>query len=535
MVCEICKKNISKYGISSHVTSHNLTTKEYYDKYIKIEDEGICKNCKGSTSFIGISKGYTSYCSIKCANSNKDKKEKTKKTCLERYGVENPNKSLKIKKKKENTCLEKYGVKTPFHSNEIQRKAHQSLQLTYTNIILEKKRKTWLKKYGVDHPFKNETIKKKIRKTWLKKYGVDHPFKADVIQQKRKDSCLKNNSVEYPFQSREVQNKINQSCIDKYGYIRASQHPDIKQKIRDNNKKWPTQNHISQNTLDILNDKESFLKLLKENSFSIMSEMLNIGYVTIIRYARSYGFNGSFKTSNIEYKVKDLLEKNTINFKINDRTQIYPLELDFYLPDYNLAIEVHGIYWHSEQKGKDRNYHLNKYRLCKEKGIKLLQFYENEIYNKWPIVESIIKSNLGLNTSINANNCLLKEVGNRQVVEFLNSNHIHGYKQSIVNIGLYYSGKLVSIMTFNRKDSQWKIVRYCDRIGTIVVDGIDRLFQWFRENYSGSTIAYCDLRIDGGDIYRELGFSYLYDSSPSCYEDGNNRIWDCGNGVWINK
>jgi hypothetical protein len=66
--------------------------------------------------------------------------------------------------------------------------------------------------------------------------------------------------------------------------------------------------------------------------------------------------------------------KGTI--KPNDFTQIinpktgFPLELDIYLPEINLAIEYNGIYWHSApyQKYKDEQ----KIIQCQQKNINLL-------------------------------------------------------------------------------------------------------------------------------------------------------------------
>jgi hypothetical protein len=40
-------------------------------------------------------------------------------------------------------------------------------------------------------------------------------------------------------------------------------------------------------------------------------------------------------------------------------------ELDFYIPDLNLAIECNGIYWHSD-KLRDIRYHYNKTKECNE-------------------------------------------------------------------------------------------------------------------------------------------------------------------------
>ncbi|MFW6130771.1 MAG: hypothetical protein ACOC56_06250, partial [Atribacterota bacterium] len=54
------------------------------------------------------------------------------------------------------------------------------------------------------------------------------------------------------------------------------------------------------------------------------------------------------------------------------------IELDIYLPDFNIAIEYNGLYWHSELNGKDRNYHLNKTNICENENIQLIHIFEDE-------------------------------------------------------------------------------------------------------------------------------------------------------------
>ena len=54
-----------------------------------------------------------------------------------------------------------------------------------------------------------------------------------------------------------------------------------------------------------------------------------------------------------------ILEELDIKFVEHNRKIISPKELDFYLPDYNSAIECNGLYWHSDFK-KEKAYHYDK-------------------------------------------------------------------------------------------------------------------------------------------------------------------------------
>lgn len=66
MTCQICTKILgSKAWLSVHVKSdHNITPKEYYDKYFKTLSEGICVMCQAKTEFYKYK--YRLFCSNSC-------------------------------------------------------------------------------------------------------------------------------------------------------------------------------------------------------------------------------------------------------------------------------------------------------------------------------------------------------------------------------------------------------------------------------------------------------------------------------------
>ena len=61
------------------------------------------------------------------------------------------------------------------------------------------------------------------------------------------------------------------------------------------------------------------------------------------------------------------------------------------MPKLHIAIEYNGLRWHSEEFNKDKNYHLNKLIKCNEKGIRLIQIFEDEWIEKQEIVLKKIK------------------------------------------------------------------------------------------------------------------------------------------------
>ena len=58
IICKFCEKQIKALGFSTHIlVKHGLHSKEYYDKFLKTENEDICKTCGKQTKFINLTNG----------------------------------------------------------------------------------------------------------------------------------------------------------------------------------------------------------------------------------------------------------------------------------------------------------------------------------------------------------------------------------------------------------------------------------------------------------------------------------------------
>ena len=83
--CRICNKEYKdRRSIAGHIRqTHKLKSKEYYDKYLKKEGEGICE-CGKKTKFADLNRGYCKYCSVKCVNNSDSFKNNIKTSHLNR-------------------------------------------------------------------------------------------------------------------------------------------------------------------------------------------------------------------------------------------------------------------------------------------------------------------------------------------------------------------------------------------------------------------------------------------------------------------
>lgn len=81
IICQICGKVCNGYtGLSRHIVRvHSMKSKDYYDKYLKKENEGICLICGKPTFFQSLGKGYLKTCSHTCGCLLMHKRESLEK------------------------------------------------------------------------------------------------------------------------------------------------------------------------------------------------------------------------------------------------------------------------------------------------------------------------------------------------------------------------------------------------------------------------------------------------------------------------
>ena len=209
-------------------------------------------------------------------------------------------------------------------------------------------------------------------------------------------------------------------------------------------------------------------------------------------------------------------------------------ELDIFIPNYNLAVEFNGLFWHNELN-KPNNYHLDKTNECKTQGIHLFHIFEDEWKYKKNIVMSMIKNKLNLTENkIYARQCVVKEVDFQIAKTFLESNHLQGNCSGAIRIGLYHKNELLSLMVFgktrhfvgNNKDG-YELLRFCNKINTNVVGGASKLFKFFIKKHNPTEIiSYADKRWSTGGVYDKLNFTLYNESKPSYYYIiGEKRVY----------
>lgn len=282
--------------------------------------------------------------------------------------------------------------------------------------------------------------------------------------------------------------------------------------------------------------------------------------------------------SKYEDELSEWLTSLNIRYERRNRTILNGRELDIYIPSHSLAIEINGLYFHSDKFISDPNFHLSKTIDCLNKGITLLHIFEDEWIYKKDVVKSIILSRLGLCKRVYARECTIMDVERKDALEFLTENHLQ--TSSVItpySYGLYYNNELVMLMVvckprFIRKKYDWEVIRVCTKKYTTVVGGLSKLTNHIRKLHPGVIISYVDRRWFDGRGYEKCGwrlvgtttpnYFYIRETSleresrhkyqkhklkqlfPSSYnptkteveimrEVGYYRIFDCGNLVYV--
>ena len=163
-----------------------------------------------------------------------------------------------------------------------------------------------------------------------------------------------------------------------------------------------------------------------------------------------------------QYLCSKLGKENVV---LHDRTILDGKEIDIYIPSQKIGIEYNGLYWHSEINGKDKWYHLNKLNECNDKGIRLIQIFEDEyVYNKELVLRKIehIFNIERFCPKIMARKCVIREICNEDAKDFLFKNHIQGYSNTTISYGAFYQSILIGVMCFNKtgKDNEWILNRF---------------------------------------------------------------------------
>lgn len=556
-ICEYCGKPfISKFPIIRG-------GKQFYQRSKRKYCEGFDGNfthfstceCCGNAVASRVSNGnilFKSYCSTECLN--KKKHGKSVKTNIERYGVASPAQNEAVKQRMRNTTLERYGVPNYLCAGPTRDLAEASLcekygvesNISQSHQIQEKIKERAKREYGVDHPNQRPEVIQAHKDGMVAKFGYESPQQVPEIRQKTKETVRQIYGVDNVMQSEEAKAEMVRRSRESSGVDWPAQRPELiaqrTRKLRMNFAESIQDEDARSRYLRFKENPKAYLESLPEKP-TLASLYKSLGYSDSTTVWSTIADNDiqdliDHRYSVIESEVHDFIKSliPNVNIQMRNRRVIAPMELDLYLPDYNIAIECNPTYTHNStlppysenNEVMSPQYHKQKSDLCRKQGVFLFHIFGYEWANKRSVMKSMLANLLGVTArKIYARNTYVDVVSYKEATAFLNANHRQGYMTSKIRLGLRVKGtdELVSLMTFNKprkgigKNSndvlEWELGRFCNVLNTNVVGGASKLFKYFIKNYEYSKIvSFSDVAHTKGNLYDVLGFTAVSESSP---------------------
>ena len=326
--------------------------------------------------------------------------------------------------------------------------------------------------------FASQHIKDKIDSTMISKYGYNHidyngnskrisDMKSRNIQKYGVDSWMKLDSSKKLFHNMNMTKEILQNVIDflnKYDLVLVSNYYNAKTpfKVKCNKCK-----------------NEFWIKCYNQMQQGIISPYC---------CKNCYPNIGSGK-SQTEISISNSIQLKYPNLKIE--TNIRNIidnhkELDIYIKEKNLAIEYNGLWWHSsnncnpKNRSIDSDYHYKKYKMCKEKGIRLITIFE------WDSLDIIM-------------NIIYHIIDDNEIIDLNNFEKIDGTDDILID-NRFYSYE------FLKNKNNYELIRKIQPL------------PWFWEIHDRDFIRYDEFKqsfcTDGSkpfDVAKEYDYNWIYD------------------------
>jgi hypothetical protein len=231
------------------------------------------------------------------------------------------------------------------------------------------------------------------------------------------------------------------------------------------------------------------------------------------RVVKSYGCpKCAKKISRMEQELQTWATETGLQVELNTRNVITPQELDIYFPDQHFAVEFNGVYWHSEQFGKTKNYHYSKWSACKQQGIQLVQIWEDDWKQNKDKILAMLDYKLGLKKQavLYARKSHVVELTQKDVKPFLDLNHIQGFATGSYYVGLLDGEQVLSAVLVLKKEANTEgkvlnIIRYATN--KTVVGGFTKLLAYAERTFQPeSFITFSDHTVSDGGLYAGNGF-----------------------------
>ena len=155
---------------------------------------------------------------------------------------------------------------------------------------------------------------------------------------------------------------------------------------------------------------------------------------------------------------------------------LYPHPSIRYRPDFKLNegvyVNVDGLYWHSDARVKD-TYHYKMREAYEPLGWHILQFYENEVFNKPHVVFSAVDACLDRNISIGTEKLKISGLSKTVARDFIAFNSLEPFCEKSKYLALINkNGKQMLVVGYREYPNECVLTNICSLSGVEVKGGL---------------------------------------------------------------
>lgn len=425
------------------------------------------------------------------------------------------------------------------HKKHVQKNTTVTLYgVTHTAMreeVQEKRRATNRERYGADNPMGNLEIKEKLRKRILAEHGVEYTFmKRTQIPawQKKVFQCLNQDPIWIKILKHICEDAGSSFGPEMFGSVFPLSRRDFIISELSND-------HV-ENLLRMWNEETGKRVKYPDNvlfrlPFTFSKSWLRYyERLALLEVPELFYSNLSVYEKKIEY----FLNSVGVSYLRNHKKTLHGLEMDFYIPDKHIGIEVNPNISHNSNlyateavrsmftSHKEPSYHYNKYKMAADEHITLIQLFENDLEPSTfeHITSKRLKSILlGYDEIYYARNVTVRETisekERKQARQFMDDHHSQGSSRANSYWIFEKDGRWLGTASFSPYHVKGctELKRLCFGPGIQVIGGLSKLVNhYFRENKECTAVySYSDNSMGNGSAYRAAGAEFIKETGPS--------------------
>jgi len=418
---------------------------------------------------------------------------------------------------------------------------------------------TCLELYGVDSSAKVADVQAKQKATTKAKYGAENIMHTQAGKQALQKTMMERYGVPCNLMSRDGVYDFSKRCYDVLmndnAWVRALKRLAEDKKLSYDMlyKEYPLYHRDFILSMQLSDHIDVLCQYWKDVIGKPLEYPTSVFFALPVTQASTflleYEKKGYFKLplefnafkSQYELMVGLYLDSLGVKYEVNNRSILGGKEIDFYIPEKKIGIEINPSVLHNSNKyaknrgrlfgSKEELYHYNKYKAAANAGVMLLQLFEYDLnpeqFNKK--TKYLLKQKLcGYDEKIYARKTSVHEAKRNDkslCIEFLEKYHLHGASTATKYFAMEYSGELVGVASFKAHKGYVELKRLCFKRGVQVLGGLSKFIKaYFKSDDNCDVIkSFSDNNIGDGIGYARAGAELVGETKTSlCFISSTN-------------